>query len=240
MSKIITKDNLDLFAFTNRKALEGKPKAVMLDFHGLGYNGMRDINDVNEGEKMYASHGVLYVFPYYGPWNWMNNMGVKYTDDVIDAIFDLYELSDETPIISTGGSMGGCSALAYTCHARRTPTACAANCPVCDLPYHYTERPDLPRTLYGAFGHYEGDLMAAIETASPLHLVDKMPTSTKYYVVHGDKDSAVNKGKHSDCFVEAMKKNHDIKYDEVPGMEHCALAGEAWEKYLAFILSFVK
>ena len=48
--------------------------------------------------------------------------------------------------------MGGLCALVWPRYTKRRVVAVAANCPVCDLPFHYTERPDLPRTLRAAFG----------------------------------------------------------------------------------------
>ena len=62
----------------------------------------------------------------------------------------------------------------YTRYAAVTPVACVANCPVCDLPYHYTERPDLPRTLYSAFGDSDSETLGdAMKKASPYHLALK-------------------------------------------------------------------
>ena len=112
----------------------------------------------------------------------MNRHTVDYTDELIDVLFREYDLPENLPIVSTGLSRGGLSALVYTAYAKRTPVACVANCPVCDLPYHYTERPDLPRTLYSAFGTYTGTLDEAMRSASPMHIVDKLPVSTAYYV----------------------------------------------------------
>ena len=135
--------------------------------------------------------------------------------------------------------MGGLSALVYTAYAKRSPVACVANCPVCDLPYHFTERPDLPRTLYSAFGTYEGTMKEALRSASPLHLVENMPVASNYYVFHCEEDKAVNKQKHSDRFVEKMAANHYIEYYTVSERGHCDLTEEMWEKYNACILRSV-
>ena len=106
-------------------------------------------------------------------------------------------------------------------YARITPKACFANCPVCDLPFHATERPDLPRTVYLAFAHYECGLEEALQRTSPLHQARKMP-KIPYTIIHGDADQAVNKALHSDRFVAAMRAaGHDVTYIEVPGMPHC-------------------
>jgi len=235
--KVINSGNLHLFAYTNEQSCKNAIKGIVLEFHGLNWTGM--VQQDTDVAKMYALSDILYVFPYCGPWSWMNDTAIKTVDEIIDVAIEKHKLDNNIPIISTGGSMGGLSSLVYTRYAKRTPNACAANCPVCDLPYHYTEREDLPRTLYHAFSHYNFDFEEALKSASPLHLVGTMP-DIPYYIVHGDADMAVNKGKHSDKFVSEMKKNHNIKYNEVHDMGHCNLQGENIEKYYDFILSFIK
>jgi len=142
---------------------------------------------------------------------------------VVDAYIAREGLADDVPVVSTGGSMGGLSALIYTRYARRTPAACFANCPVCDLPYHATERPDLPRTVYLAFAHYECGLAEALRQHSPLHQAANLPR-IPYYIVHGTADAAVSKTMHSDRLVERMRaEGFDLTYREIEGMTHCAL-----------------
>ncbi len=235
MEKIINSSNVQMFAHTNEELIKGKIRGIMLSFHGLNNTTM--VNEHAEPEMFCAENGILYVFPYYDPWGWMNVADVKYVDDVIDAIIEKFRLPDNIPIASTGGSMGGLSALVYTKYAKRTPVCCAANSPVCDLVTHYTERPDLPRTIYHAFSAYEGTLDEAMRSASPLHLVEELP-NIPYYIVHGTADAAVNKGLHSDKFVAEMKKSgKDIVYDEVDGMRHCKLDFKHQARFYGFILS---
>ncbi|MBO4547737.1 MAG: prolyl oligopeptidase family serine peptidase, partial [Abditibacteriota bacterium] len=198
----------------------------------LGYINM--IGEQNDYTRDLAEKGIVYIFPYYGPWSWMNRSGVRFTDALVEAVFKGFSLPKNTPIVSTGGSMGGLSALVYPVYARRTPVAVAADSPVCDLVYHFGERPDLPRTLVAAFADYDCSLDQALRSASPIDLVKKMP-KIRYYIVHGDKDVAVNKKAHPDRLVPEMKKaGLDVTYIEVPGMEHCNM-GEAAEGYYSFI-----
>ena len=131
--------------------------------------------------------------------------------------------------------MGGLSALVYCAYAKITPRACVANCPVCDLPYHFTERNDLPRTLYSAFSEYDGDIQSAMKTPSPIHLVDKMP-DINYTIFHCDNDKAVNITKHSERFVNAMKLNRKIDFIVVPFRSHGDLSAEARVDYKNSIL----
>ncbi|MBQ9951005.1 MAG: hypothetical protein IJO98_02555 [Clostridia bacterium] len=176
---------------------------------------------------------MLFVVPYLNPWAWMNPQAVKTTDEIIEAVLEKCGL-DDLPLVSAGGSMGGQQALVYARYAARTPVKCVVNCPVCDLPYHYTERPDLPRTLYSAYGTMDADtLEAAMATASPLHLARKgeMP-GIEYVVFHCEKDEAVNKQMHSDRLVDAMN-GYRIEYHAVPDRGHCDLTDDMRALYEA-------
>ena len=227
----ITPESAHQFAYTNRALFEGKPRGIVLNFHGLSATALR--NEPNELDTFCAENHLLCIYPYYGPWSWMNRESVRYVDDVVDAFITREGLDANVNIISTGGSMGGLSSLIYARYARRTPNACFANCPVCDLPYHAGERPDLPRSIYLAFAHYECGLDEAMRLHSPLHQAQHLP-HIPYYIVHGSADAAVNKEMHSDRLVRIMRKaGYDLIYREVEGMTHCALGNfpeenQAW------------
>ena len=236
--KIITYENLRSFAYSNDKLINGEIKGVAIDFFGLGGQAM--YKDDTEAGKMLAKHNILFFVPYANPWGWMNKQEIALTDEIIDVLFDHYNLDEKTPIVSTGGSMGGLCSLVYAYYAKRTPIACVSNCPVCDLPYHFTEREDLPRTLYSAFGDCEGDIYEVLEKYSPYHLANKMP-DIKYTVFHCSADSAVNIEKHSNRFVEAMRENNkNITYHIVPDREHCDLGDEARNLYYQAIIDAIK
>ncbi len=236
MEKIITYENLRNFAYSNDKLCKGKIRGIVLSFFGLG--GMSMFDDEPNGTDL-AGQDVVYLIPYNNPWAWMNRQAVSYTDELVDVIMNHYHLPEDIPIISTGGSMGGLSALTYMAYAKRTPAACVANCPVCDLPYHFTERPDLPRTLYSAFANYEGSMQDALESASPLHLAAKMPEAV-YTIFHCECDMAVNKEAHSDRFVEALRGRMPVTYYVVPEKGHCDLTPEMWEKWREAMLVQMK
>lgn len=237
MEKIINYENLSSFAYSNDKEITGEIKGVVLDFFGLGGMGMYP-NGTKFGH-FFAEHNVLYVIPYSNPWGWMNRDEVRLTDEILDVLFDKLNLSDDIPIVSSGGSMGGLACIVYTKYAKRTPCGCVANCPVCDLVYHFTERVDLPRTIYSAFYNYEGDLNSALKSASPLHLIDTLPAKTEYIVFHCDKDSAVNINMHSEKFVDVLSKTRDVKFFIVKDRDHCDLGEEMEQRYLDEILGFI-
>ncbi len=237
MEKIITIENLRNFTYCNNHICKKPIKGIAVCFIGLGGSYMFD-EDPADGIRL-AQNGILYVIPYQNPWAWQNKQNISYTDEIIDVLFEAYSLQENLPIVSTGASMGGLSALVYMVYSKRTPVACVANCPVCDLPYHFTERPDLPRTLYSAFFNYDCSLQEALRSSSPLDLVDKMPTKSKYYIFHCMEDKAVNKQKHSDKFVEKMKAEHDVAYYSVPGRGHGDLTDEMKALYNKHIESSI-
>ncbi len=169
----------------------------------------------------------------------MNAQAVAYTDEIIDVIFEKYGLPESTPVVSMGQSMGGLASLVYTRYAKRTPVGCIANCPVCDLVYHFTERPDLPRTIYSAFYNEPGELDDILKRYSPYHLAPEMP-KVKYFIFHCGNDKAVNLGLHSERFVNAMREcGHDIEMEIIEGRGHCKLTFAANDKKLRLALDYI-
>lgn len=209
------------FAWLGDTIVRKPVTGVVVKFHGLGYGAMKLEADAEELEL--ADAGALNVFPYYGPWSWMNQEARQSVDALIDRVYAEWGLDESVPLILRGGSMGGLSALVYACYAKRPVAACMANCPVADLPYHYTERVDLPRTMHHAFGHQPEPLSQQLEAHSPIHLAEAEAfPDIPYLIVHGDQDKSVNKARHSDVLVEVMKKRGlHVEYVEVPGMGHC-------------------
>lgn len=234
MEKIINYENLRNFAYSNDKSIESEIKGIVLNFVGLG--GVTIHNEDLGDALEYAKKGIIFVIPYYNPWCWMNRQTVNFVDEIIAVLCEKYNLNEKSvKIVSTGRSMGGLCALVYSAYAKIPPCACVTNCPVCDLPYHFTERPDLPRTLYSAFGEYEGTMEQALQSASPLHLVEKLP-SVPYTIFHCERDKAVDLKMHSMKFVEKAKASHQIVLKTVPLRGHCDLSDEMKVEYKNAIL----
>lgn len=237
MEKIITIENIRKFAYVNNEVCTQPIRGIVVYFPGLNNKDMHAFDPV-DGE-FYGEQGILYVIPYNNPWSWMNRQAVGYTDEIIDVLFDAYHLPADLPIVSSGGSMGGLASLVYMVYAKRTPVACVANCPVCDAVFHYTERDDLPRTMYSALYHEEGTLEDALRSISPLHLVEKMPKAA-YHIFHCEEDLAVNKQAHSDQFVMKMRElSHDVTYDTVPGRGHGKLTLQMKKRFAAYVLAAI-
>ena len=237
MEKMINYENLRSYAYSNDKLIQGKIKGIVIDFFGLGCQAMYH-EDTNSG-KFFAENNVIFINPYTNPWGWMNKDEVRLADEIIDTLCQKYGLGDDVPVVSIGGSMGGLACIVYTMYAKRTPVGCVANCPVCDLPYHYTERVDLPRTLYSAFYSYDCTLDEALKSCSPLHLAASLPKKTEYTIFHCEKDSLVNIDMHSEKFVNELSKYRNVGYYKVPDRDHCDLGAENDQKYKEIALSYV-
>lgn len=204
MNKIINYDNLRQFAYSNDHLIKGEIKGIVLNFTGCSVYNMYD-TDTHLG-KFYASYNVLFVIPYYNPWSWMNKFAVQLTDEILDVLFEKYNLTD-VPIASTGGSMGGQGAIVYMARAKRTPEICIANCPNCDLVFGFKNNHNHARTLYSAFHYEDGDILDVIKKYSPMHIVDQLPKNVEYHLFHGDNDEALNYTANSKRFYEKMKEN---------------------------------
>ena len=126
MENVITYENLSSFAYSNDKKCKQPIRGIVVEFFGLGCQEMFESHW--RGDR-FAEEGILFVFPYNNPWNWMNRQAVEMTDRILDVLFSVYGLDSATPVVASGGSMGGQGALVYTRYAKRTPVVCVANCP---------------------------------------------------------------------------------------------------------------
>ena len=234
----MTDEPLERFAYAALPPAGAAPRGIVVHFMGLGSQWQAREGEVprgleREGSAAAAAAGAVYVVPYLDPWNWMNAAAVAMADRIVDMAKARAGLPADAPVVSTGGSMGGLCALVWPRYTRHRVVAVAANCPVCDLPFHYTERPDLPRTLRAAFGA-EPDFAAALRSRSPLHLAPELP-DVPHAVFHCTADQLVNKAAHSDKFVAAMRAlGRAVEYVEVPDRGHCDLDDAARARYGAF------
>ncbi len=234
MANIINYENFRSFAYCNDKQIVGEIKGVIVRYVGLDGNDMFDDN--MEQGIFFADRNILLIIPYHNPWAWMNRATIKFADELMDVIFDKYKLDEKTPVVFFGGSMGGQGALVYSVYAKHRPVACVTNCPVCDLVSHFNEREDLPRTLYTSFIEYDMDFEDALKTASPVHLIDRMPR-INYYIFHCVQDEAVNINLHSDKFVKLLEDNgHSVTYHRVHEGRHCCLNEELNKLFNEYIV----
>ena len=232
MEKVITGDQLDRFAYCNEAFCQKPVRGVALCFYGLGVS---QFFTSYEPLDALGRDGILALIPYTNPWSWMNRQAVAYTDELLDAVFAHYQLDPRTPIVLTGSSMGGQSALVYAANGARRAVACVVNCPVCDLTYQYTFRNDMARTMYSALGNEPGTMEQALRSLSPLHLVDRMP-DIDYHLFHCTADALVRIDAHSEKFVAAMQqRGARVTFTRVPDRDHCDLDEAAAAAYDGYI-----
>lgn len=215
-------------------------KGVIIQMHGLSVLTLK--SEPNTEEQSWIDNGYLVIYPHYGPWCWMNRAAVGMVDAIVDAVFETYKLPATTPILTEGGSMGGFCALIYTRYAKRKVAASLANCPVCDIKYHFTERPDLPRTFRCAYWSENKDFDKAMTEHNLMDQVSKMP-DIPYFIMHTTGDQAVNKKRHSDLFVQKMREtgHNKVIYNEIEGGKHCGpIPDDVYKAKQEFILQFVK
>lgn len=157
--------------------------------------------------------------------------------------FREWNLPKATPIVATGGSMGGQGALIHARYAEKLVAGVAVLYPVCDVKYHYTERPDLPRSMRNAFYDYPEypDMETILTEQSPLAQIHGLP-KVPYFFVHGANDVRVHREPHSDAMVPALKSaGFDVTYVPLDDLPHgAALPPAVAEQRERFLLSFVK
>ncbi len=234
---ILTKENYLRFTYTNEELLTGAPRAIVFEFHGLG--GGREMHcEHTKLSYFFAEHDIIYCMPFYGPWSWMNKASVNMVDELTEALWDKY--GKELPTVSSGYSMGGLAGLIYSRHSKHTPAVCATICPVCDLPYHFTEREDTARTIYASYGGYDMPLQDAMRIGSPIHQAEHMPY-IPYIIFAMTDDDQVNYKAHSETFVKRMRElGHTVEYVTVPNRGHCDMDKGSVEKYKQFIIDNLK
>ncbi len=199
-------------------AVSGRIRGVALVFHDLGRTEAKA--SPNTVELEWAKAGWLVVFPYYGPWSWMNRQARSFVDNLVDAVYEQFELSNSIPLAATGNGMGGLAALLYARYSRRAVSACMVLAPVCDLANQCKEKPELARSIHHAFLGYEENEDILYAEHSPLAQAAQMP-DIPYLIIHGDQDQTVSKAAHSDKLVAALRGHgRRIEYMEITGMGH--------------------
>lgn len=217
---------IDQVAWTSRAWTKGPPRALVLRFEGLGNMNIK--KDPDMWDLDWAQRGALVITPFHNPWAWMNDGTRAFVDELVDAVLARHSLSAKTPIVATGGSMGGHGALVWGMYSGHALAGCMASCPPTSLVVHYGERPDLPRTMHSAFGSY-GDITKELERHSPACFPERLP-KIPYLIVQGVSDTAVSKVLHSDVLVPRMRGcGLDVDYQAWETMGHCGpMTGEQY------------
>lgn len=218
---MFSKEEIKARAVIRDEFLDGhSPKGVILELHGLNCTKIPD--EVTGEQLCWARDGWLIVSPLCGPWSWMNRETREYIDRLLDAVYEDYHLPANLPLILYGWSMGGYAALLYATYTRRTVYKCILKYPVCDLEYHYSERPDVPPTMQAAFWADFTSFEELWDQQDTLRRAKYLPR-VPYLFFHSFDDTKVSKPGHSDRLVAWMRENdYDVTYLEVSGYDHHA------------------
>lgn len=233
--KFINEDNIFDYAFINTDSLILPVKAVCVDFHG--YTDATMISKSEGKAKLLGEKGIAWVFPYYSVWAWMSEASQEFNEQVLDAVYRKLRIPDTVPLIITGGSMGGLTALCYQVYGKRKAVACAANCPVTDMGVFFRDFAKDRRAILSAHILDERPLETVCNAYSPVKLVEKMPY-IPYMLIFGEKDAAITE-RFMPEFVEKMKASgHNVRCVVQKDMTHCAISShkEALDIWCDFIV----
>lgn len=239
-NEYITPQNVELFCNTNAALLQQPVRAIVLELPGLdggsciGGSMVRGEYTILHAAPL-AAHGVLLAYAFPGPWSWMNPGAVRTTDLLVDALREKYSLDENSPLVVTGGSMGGLGALIYTAASRHRVTACCAACPCTDVPKALAVNPDFPRTFLAAAATIDAPLEEALKRFSPIHRVGEMP-DIPYHIMLDLADEVFFEPE-CDAFVTALRtRARDVSYHKLAGCKHGEFTPEERCFFEAFLL----
>ena len=234
--KYITPENLFDFAFVNTDCLKTPVRGVCVCFHGFTDDSTFDSSP--EIARALGEAGIAWVYPYYSVWGWMGKESMEYCEQVLDAAWKLLGLEESTPLVASGGSMGGLTALMYCVKGKRPVIACAADSPVTDIWKYYDISAYSRRAILSAYIMEEGDLRALADGNSPLYNVYRLP-DIPYFLLFGELDEHFMK-EHMPSMVSAMEER-GLRFTlwVEKGMGHCGTGDfpKAMAAYTEFILN---
>ncbi len=230
----INKDNLSDYAFLNTDTLKLPLKGICVCFHGYTDDTMFEKS--NALAKALGEKGIAWVFPYYSVWGWLGSNALEFCEQVIDAVYDKLNAPDDTPFISSGGSMGGLTALMYCVLGKRKAVRCAADCPVTDMHKIFVDNYTMRRAILSAHIEKQGNLEDILKEYSPVYRVNDMP-KIPYFLLFGEKDKYITENHYPPLFEKMCSAGHNVKLHIEEGMGHCEILnfGKALEAYCRFI-----
>lgn len=220
MDKEFLTEHFDKLAHNNRALIKGEIRGILLYFRGCGYT----LNPTMDtcGYEMCAENGILFLFPQYNPWCWMNKRTVRFLDAMLDVAIKMYDLPKDIPVGIYGGSMGGYNTFHYAVKSKYRIVAACANCPCCNMEYEcFNGNNSILRTYYESALEDTDDFRTYVHENSPLNMVEKLP-KIPYRVAVGLKDDILYPALHSLPMIERMlAAGHDVTRIDFPEMKHC-------------------
>ena len=236
--KYINSENLSDYAFLNLDTLRYPVRAVCVNFHG--YTDATIFEKSNDVARVLGEAGILFVFPYYSVWAWMSRSSREFIEQVLDAAYDRLSLDETVPLIVSGGSMGGLTALNYLIYGKRRAIGCALNCPVSDMKGIFDDKWDIRRAILSAHILEDAPLSDVLMRYSPVYFADKLP-KIPYFLIYGDKDPYFFETQ-MPPFIERLESlNVDFKLIKQAGMLHCDIKShpEALSEYCSFLKGLI-
>ncbi len=240
----VNENNFSRFCSTNLHLFGGSSaqhRGIVLEFPGLGggscLGGSQDTGEYNgEYAEKLAAHGLILLYMFTGPWSWMNRGAVRMTDLTVDAVRARYLLANDSPLIATGGSMGGLSGLVYTADSVHRVTACAVTCPCVDAEAGMNVLESLPRTFISAVAAYDMPLEKAIRSVSPSSMLTRMPHVP--YFVMSDCDDELFPVSDIDDYVSKLRSaGNSVEYIRMKNCRHGEFSPGARERLTEFVIS---
>ena len=232
----INSSNLSDYAFLNEDTLVFPLKAVCICFHG--YTDATMLDKSNNIARVLGKNGIAWVFPYYSVWAWMSKSSQIFNEQVIDAVYERLGADSSVPLIVSGGSMGGLTALNYLVYGKREAIGCAVNCPVTDMVRIFEDKPSFRRAILSAHIDNESPLDEILASYSPVRFAKKLP-DIPYFLVFGESDTYFTQMQ-MPPLIEKLKEL-DLRHTLLvqPGMNHCDIEGhpEALRSFCDFIVS---
>lgn len=239
----INKDNYELFCNSNETLLKEKPHGVVVEFPGLDggscLGGKQDLGAYTNSWSGYpeatAAAGLVHVYLMPGPWSWMNPGAVRTADLVVDAVRAKFCLPEDSPLIASGGSMGGLGALVFAAKSRHRVTACAAACPCFDVLVLYHCKADFARTYVSAIAALtDRPLVEGLKCISPQHLLVDMP-DIPYLIVCDCADRLFPAGGMDDYVGRLRRRVSSVEYVRLAGKEHGEFTPECRARFHEFV-----
>jgi len=237
--KYINADNLLDYAFVNEDALVYPLRGICICFHG--YTDATMYESSNDFARALGERGIAWVFPYYSVWGWMSNNSQAFNEQVIDAAYERLGADESLPLIVSGGSMGGLTALNYLIYGKRRAKGCALNCPVTDLNKIFSDRRDFRRAILSAHIEKDEPLDDVMERYSPICFARDLP-HIPYFLAFGGSDVYFCNTQMPPIIEQLKRCQLQYTLLTVPEMKHCDLDShpKAQAAYREFIISLIE
>lgn len=227
MDKQFLSEHFDSFAATNYEMIAGEVRGIILRFHGLDHK-VNLTNDMICAPQC-AKNGILYLYPYYRPWAWMNQATVAFVDALLDIAIERFRLKKDIPIGIFGSSMGGYSAFIFAEKSTHKVVCADVNCPCCNMEYElYCNKNNILHTYFDSAMDSCEDFSAYVKENSPINRIDRLQRIPYRFAV-GMIDSTLAPAQHSLLMIEKMQAaGLDVTEERYPKVGHCNLGPEGF------------